>query len=55
MVHNNLGNLEIFSGNIEEAHKHLEKAVDLVGNSLWSKQFRKDLENVKQQRNKNKS
>lgn len=55
MVHNNLGNLEIFSGNIEEAHEHLEKAVDLVGNSLWSKQFRKDLENVKQQRNKNKS
>jgi tetratricopeptide (TPR) repeat protein len=46
MVHNNLGNLENFSGNIEEARKHLKTAVDLVVNSLWSKQFRKDLENV---------
>ncbi len=55
IVHNNLGNLENFSGNIEEAHKHLEKAVDLAENCVWSKQFRKDLENVKQQLNKNKT
>jgi tetratricopeptide (TPR) repeat protein len=51
IVYNNLGNLENLSGNLTEAHQHLEEAVKLSENSVWSNKFKKDLENVKQQLN----